>query len=191
MREISTKEKILKAARKIFVEQGFAGASISMIAGLAEINHSLIFHHFENKEKLWLAVKQDIVQEANQQAVILPSTNLSFEKFLFELINNSIHFYRKNPDIIRMINWQRLESSTKKDIGVTLSKDMQNWLDAFKHYQHSGEINKKLKIEFIVTLILSIVSSAALDPNVFISSEKNLKDYIKFSTQALLNCFTK
>jgi AcrR family transcriptional regulator len=190
MKEISTKEKILKAARKIFVEQGFAGASISMIAGLAEINHSLIFHHFENKEKLWLAVKQDIVQEANQQTVILPSTHLPFEKFLAELMNNSIHFYRKNPDIMRMINWQRLESNTKKEIGLTISKDMQNWLDAFKHYQHNNEINKKLKIEFIVTLVLSIVSSAALDPNIFIANEKNLKSYIKFCVQTLLNAFS-
>ena len=40
---------IINAARTCFVEKGFAGTSISAIAKKAQINQSLIDHHFGNK----------------------------------------------------------------------------------------------------------------------------------------------
>lgn len=181
----TTKDKILSAARTLFVTHGFAGTSIGNIAKLAAVNHSLVFHHFTNKEQLWIAVKQSIVAESNQQASTLPDYHLPFQHFLKELFLRNIRFYRDNPDIIRMISWQRLESNSDKAIGVTNSGDMQNWVDAFKHYQSQEDIQSLHKPEWIVTLILSIISSAALDPNVFIKENKALDEYIDFCIKTL------
>ena len=158
MSEESTKEKILTAARQLFVKNGFAGTSMGKIAKLAGVNHSLLFHYFGNKENLWSAVKQSIAKDADQQSKMLPDIHLSLKDFLGELIIKSIRFYQNNPDIIRMINWQRLEYNPELKIGVTLSAEAQQWIDAFKHYQKQGAINSKLKPEFVMTLILSIVS---------------------------------
>jgi AcrR family transcriptional regulator len=177
--KITTKEKILSAARTLFVQHGFAGTSIGNIAKLAAINHSLIFHHFSNKEQLWVAVKQSIVAEASQQTQTLPAVSLPFKQFLKKLFTENMRFYRENPDIIRMINWQRLEGGAEQKIGITHSSEMQAWIDAFKHYQHQGDIDVKLKPEFVITLILSIISSAALDPNVFLQDEKSQQAYIE------------
>lgn len=84
-----------------------------------------------------------------------------------------------------LIHWQRLEQGKEKNIGVTLSAESQAWLDAFKHYQKKGEINRKLKPEFVLTLILGIISSAALDPNTFIKDEKIFNNYIAFCASKL------
>jgi len=181
-----TRTKILKAARKLFVEFGFAGTSMGKIALKADINHSLIFHHFGNKEGLWKAVKQSIVEEAHRLSPTLPELHLSFPDFLMTLISRSIAFYRKNPDIIRMINWQRLEYKKKTDIGITMSSESKSWLSALQHYQDKGDINTQLKLEFIFTLILSIVSSAAMDPHIFIKDEIELNHYIRFLVDRLL-----
>lgn len=189
MRAQTTKEKILIAARKEFVEHGYSGTSIGKIAKLAEVNHSLVFHHFGNKENLWSAVKQTIAHNADQQSKVLPSIHLDFKNFLHDLITNCISFYRENPDIVRMINWQRLEYTSDQKIGITLSTEMQAWQAAFKHYQQKGDINKKLKIEFIITFILSITSSAALDPNIFIRDPKAEQEYINFCVERLLQAF--
>lgn len=186
MSEEPTKQKILTAARQLFVEHGFAGTSMGKIAKLAGVNHSLLFHYFGNKENLWLAVKQSIAKDADQHSKMLPNTYLSFKDFLRELIIKSIHFYRDNPDIVRMINWQRLEYNPELKIGVTISSEVQQWIDALKYYQKKGDINRKMKPEFIMTLILSIVSSAALDQNIFISSEQNQKSYINFCVENLI-----
>ncbi|WP_051555115.1 TetR/AcrR family transcriptional regulator [Legionella fairfieldensis] len=181
----STKENILNAAKKLFAAHGFSGTSIGAITKLAQVNHSLVFHHFGNKEQLWLAVKQRIVEEANQQTSNLPDSDLSWELCLKELFQRNIAFYRNNSDLIRMLNWQRLEHNTNQTIGVTNSGDMQEWIGLIKHYQQSGDISASLKPEWIVTLILSIISSTALDPNSFIKDEQNYEDYINFCIKSL------
>ncbi|MBY0353896.1 TetR/AcrR family transcriptional regulator [Candidatus Babeliales bacterium] len=182
----TTKEKILEAAKSLFLERGFAGTSMGDLAKLAEINHSLIFHHFGSKEQLWLAVKQNISQQASLATPVLPSTDLPFRDFLALLFKQSMAFYRNNPEIVRMINWQRLEGQEARNIGVTLSAEMQQWIDAFTHYQECGDINKNSKPVFIVTMVLSIISSAVLDPNIFISSEKDQQDYFDFCLNLLI-----
>lgn len=187
MKKETTKDKILSAARTLFVADGFAGTSIGNIAKLATVNHSLVFHHFKNKEHLWITVKQSIVSETNQKTENIPDYNLSFEIFLKELFLRSIRFYRENPDIIRMLNWQRLERDTSPTIGVTNSVSMQKWVHAFSHYQAQGDIKPHLKPEWIVTLMLSIISSAALDANVFINETQELNDYLDFCIRILLS----
>lgn len=175
-----TQTKILKAARHLFVEFGFAGTSIGKIAAIANINHSLIFHHFGNKEGLWKAVKQSIVAEANKLSPTLPKLNITFSGFLKKLIIQNISFYRNHPDIVRMINWQRLEYENKKDIGLTLSQDAEKWLSALKYYQEKGDIAAHLKLEFVLTFILAIISNAAMDPNMFIKKNTAINNYILF-----------
>ncbi|MBX9787234.1 MAG: TetR/AcrR family transcriptional regulator [Alphaproteobacteria bacterium] len=181
----NTKEKILLSARKLFVEYGFAGTSMGQIAKLAQVNHSLIFHHFENKEKLWLAVKQSIVKEKNQQSKMLPSTDQPFYDFLYALVIKSIKFYRDHPDIMRMISWQRLERSHEEVISLTLSSETQSWINAFKHYQQCGEVNPQLKPEFIVVFVLSIVHVAASDHTVFTQTLANEDAYILFCVERI------
>jgi AcrR family transcriptional regulator len=55
-----TRRLILKAAIVLFSRHGYAGTKILAIAKKARVNHSLIFHHFENKKSLWVAAKQQI-----------------------------------------------------------------------------------------------------------------------------------
>lgn len=179
MKKESTKEKILSAARALFVNYGFAGTSVGNIAKLAGINHSLIFHHFKNKEQLWVEVKQLIVLEANNKLQNF-SEDLPWHECLKDLFNHNITFYRNNPDIMRMINWQRLEKDSNYKIGVTNSSDMGAWIELIKKYQRNGDIASRHKPEWVVTLLLSIISSAALDPNVFISDKQQFEKYINF-----------
>mgnify|MGYP002789645991 CR=1 FL=1 len=60
-----TRAAIINAARHCFAQKGFAGSSISYIAKQAEINQSLIYHHFGNKRDLWIAVKVQILDDYN------------------------------------------------------------------------------------------------------------------------------
>ncbi len=181
-----TRTKILKAARKLFTAHGFAGTAVGKVALKAKVNHSLIFHHFDNKEGLWKATKKFIVEESEKNSKVLPSQTLPFPEFLKRLFIQSIEFYRSNPDLTRLINWQRLERSNKKDIGVSLSADTKVWLAALAHYQKAGIIKKNTKLEFLLTAILSLMSSAALDPNVFIKNEKDFLEYVDYCVQSIL-----
>ncbi len=51
-----TEEKILDAARKIFVQQGMMGARMQDIADEAGINKALLHYYFKNKEELFAVI---------------------------------------------------------------------------------------------------------------------------------------
>lgn len=89
-----TEEKILEAARKVFVRKGMFGARMQDIADEAGINKALLHYYFKNKEKLF----EEIFMEA--AAKLFPKINQIFSsdeplftkiaKFCEEYINVAI-----------------------------------------------------------------------------------------------------
>jgi len=53
---LSSEEKILEAAKKVFHRKGFEGARMQEIADEAGINKALLHYYFRSKEKLFQAV---------------------------------------------------------------------------------------------------------------------------------------
>ncbi len=52
----STKERILDAARTVFMAKGFQGATTREICGLAKVNLASMHYHFQDKENLYLSI---------------------------------------------------------------------------------------------------------------------------------------
>jgi AcrR family transcriptional regulator len=59
-----TRAGILAAARELFAERGYDGASIRSIAAEAAVDPALVHHYFRTKEQLFLAVVQPPVEVA-------------------------------------------------------------------------------------------------------------------------------
>ena len=60
-RDITTEQRILKAARKVFIEYGFNGARMQLIADEAGINKALLHYYFRSKEQLFDVVFTDLL----------------------------------------------------------------------------------------------------------------------------------
>ena len=91
-----TADKILRAACKVFPEHGFEGTSISMLAKEAQINQSLIYHHFGNKEELWKATKAHLLRDIFLQT---PTSHegTSLDEFIENSVTSRFDFYLKQP----------------------------------------------------------------------------------------------
>ena len=85
----STEERILSAARKVFVRRGMAGARMQDIADEAGINKALLHYYFKNKEKLFETIFKAATLE------FLPRMNAIFESDmpLFEKIETFCREY--------------------------------------------------------------------------------------------------
>ncbi len=59
------RSRILQAAFPLFAERGFYGVSISDVAESAGLVKSAIYHHFANKEELYIAVLTDACNRVN------------------------------------------------------------------------------------------------------------------------------
>jgi AcrR family transcriptional regulator len=71
-RREKTRNAIIKAARRIFGERGFAATTMDGIAAAARVAKGAVYHHFETKEELFGAVfdevSRDLVAEIDRIA---------------------------------------------------------------------------------------------------------------------------
>lgn len=105
----ATRLAILDAAEAIFVEKGFAAASMSDVARRAAVTKSLIHHHFGSKEELWVEVKRrSLVEYVEPQRAIMASTAAD-NTSLIESMRVYFRFLEKNPNYVRLSTWMNLE----------------------------------------------------------------------------------
>src|SRR5262245_46399807 len=85
-------ERILDAARKIFVERGFEGASIDEIAEAARAGKPTIYARFGDKRALFTTVMtRDVVSRITQFKSELP-TGATIEERLASLATAAVHW---------------------------------------------------------------------------------------------------
>lgn len=58
-----SRETLVTAARAVFADEGFAGASVEAIARKAGLRKASMFHHFQSKEALYVEVVRTLLLE--------------------------------------------------------------------------------------------------------------------------------
>lgn len=95
--DASTQERILEAAKKVFLEKGMSGARMQDIANEAGINKALLHYYFTSKDLLF----EQIFMESSKHFIPVINGILEAELPLFEKITAICHEYiymlMKNP----------------------------------------------------------------------------------------------
>ena len=98
--EISTEDKILLAASKVFTEKGFSGTRTRDIAEEAGINLALLNYYFRTKEKLFEQVmKVKIVLLFGQIIPIVTNEKTSLEEKIDLAAEKYFDILTKNPNL--------------------------------------------------------------------------------------------
>jgi TetR/AcrR family transcriptional regulator len=100
----ATRRKLLTAARLEFARHGFAGARVDEIAARAGVNKQLVYHHFGDKDALYLAVLEWVYADIREQERQLNLEGLPPEKAIRKLIEASFDYLATNPDFIVLLN---------------------------------------------------------------------------------------
>lgn len=180
-----TAELILESAQAHFMQKGFKGTSINDVANDAKINKSLIYHHFGDKENLWKAVKERIVEKSTKS----PLDKIDFKRptlkeFLDIFISFRFHLYAHHPELVRLMGWQRLEPQNESLSGVT-HKTFTELDEHIIFLQKAGEIRADLKPEMIAYVIMSMASNGFMDKVSFLNTEREQNQYLKFIIESL------
>ncbi|MGH9764064.1 MAG: TetR/AcrR family transcriptional regulator, partial [Blastocatellia bacterium] len=65
----STRQQIVAAAKSLFAVHGYEGTSIEAVLQEAEVSRGALYHHFDSKEALFMAVLQSVEAEIGQALV--------------------------------------------------------------------------------------------------------------------------
>lgn len=73
------RDAIIAAAKDMFFQEGYAGASVDRITAQARVSKATVYSHFRSKEDLLMAVVEEVVRPIRHDylSVLDPSTRLS------------------------------------------------------------------------------------------------------------------
>ena len=99
-KELTTEEKIIAAARKLFTQKGFSATKTRDIAEEAGINLALLNYYFRSKQNLF----QIIIEEKFEQLFgvinpILSNSEISLEEKIETLVTNYTNMLLGNDDL--------------------------------------------------------------------------------------------
>ncbi|ADN02888.1 TetR/AcrR family transcriptional regulator [Spirochaeta thermophila] len=101
--DISTEERIRKAAFEVFSEKGKAGTTIKEIARRAGVNKALVHYYFRTKDRLYETIAEEMARLALRLVFRPGDEDLSLEELLPVLIKRHIETMRAHPQLFRFL----------------------------------------------------------------------------------------
>lgn len=103
-----TRNRILQAATEEFSECGYGDARVDSIAKRAVINKRMLYHHFGNKDDLYLAVLEEAYREIRSHEDALNLDNLEPEAAILTLVEFTFDYFVDHPEFINLLNNENL-----------------------------------------------------------------------------------
>jgi AcrR family transcriptional regulator len=64
----ATRQALLRAARELFGDQGYAATSLDEITNAAKVTKGALYHHFDGKQDLFATVYEQVKREVSERA---------------------------------------------------------------------------------------------------------------------------
>lgn len=98
-----SEDKIREAAKRVFLKKGFDGTTSRDIAKEADMNIALTNYYFRSKEKLFLEIFKDVLEEYFQNMLTILNKDIDIKSKISEIIDNDFEMMKKEPDLIIFI----------------------------------------------------------------------------------------
>jgi TetR/AcrR family transcriptional regulator len=145
-----TKQTVLKAALKIFAQEGFSRTRLRDIAALAGTTHSLIRHHFGSKDELWKAVVDYGLDLQEKKILKMIKSRVSGDpvELFKDFIRSFVSTVSKNPELSKIMLHDNSRTSLHLEYLIERQKKLHSivepvFLDAqkcgyFKGFNHDS-----------------------------------------------------
>src|SRR5271154_5248474 len=106
-----TRERIMKAAGRLFAERGYDGTSVRAIVAKARVNQAAINYHFGGKDGLYREVLRTAFRALTEQqlAHAQEMKGMTRENALGEFIRHQLHPLVERDELsrhLRIFNWE-------------------------------------------------------------------------------------
>ncbi|PTY08392.1 TetR/AcrR family transcriptional regulator [Opitutaceae bacterium EW11] len=123
-RSLPVRERLLRAATKLFARSGFDGTTVDEVVDTAGVNKRMVYHYFGNKEQLY----QEVLAEAYRSLEVLETETLADGKDIDSITAHIVRMYfdflAGHPEFVRLLLWENLNDGRGLDnAGDRLTKD--------------------------------------------------------------------
>jgi AcrR family transcriptional regulator len=99
----ANRARIIKAAMNEFASRGFKGASMDAIAAKTHTTRAMINYYFGNKEKVYLAVLEDVYSEIRNAESRLDIDHLAPVEAIRSILEFTFHYYVEHEYFVRLV----------------------------------------------------------------------------------------
>jgi len=180
----NTEEKIVEAAKTVFIKKGMDGARMQEIADEAGINKALLHYYFRSKEKLFDAIFERVIRMAFPKISQIIFSDLHFRMKVEQAIDTYLDLLLKHPYLPAFI---LKEINRDASLFINLIKkfgfDPQPVLKVISDAMDRGEIVRMKPEHLMVNVISLSVFPFAVRPLIsyvaFGGDEKAMKAFLE------------
>jgi len=103
-----TRERILRAAIDQFAQNGFSGARIELICKNADVNPRMIYHYFNDKAGLYVAVLEHVLGQLRAEELKLDVSHSEPFDGLMKMFDFIFEHFAGHPELIRLLSAENL-----------------------------------------------------------------------------------
>ena len=153
IKELSTEEKILKAAEEVFMRDGYDGSRMQDIADVAGINKALLHYYFRSKDKLFEKVFDAKIQGFFPKVDEVFNQDIPFIDKIHFFIEGYIELLCKNPYlplfVLNTVN-NKDKSEFIKKMPIQLSRKV---AESYQHDLKKGTVKALNPAQFIISVM--------------------------------------
>lgn len=154
--KIKTNDKILNAARKLFVEKGFDGASVEEIAKEANVTKSLLYYYYESKDMILYELMKGSLENTIKYLAEKTKSN-EVPVTTEELFDRGREAIEKEEDVLRIA----LSEALKKDSKTNLICELP--ITIFDEFENIFNFTNREKLLFILFAVKIITFNSLKD----------------------------
>ena len=192
---VETKSKLLKSAKKEFLEKGFMGASLRTIAANAGVTTGAMYRHFKDKDDFFCALVDQAIDVTIKTVSLADSAHhldfgnpLSQEHFDVESkeTNNFLNYIYDNFDIFTLLLTKASGSTHEhfqEEICELYTKNCEqtfNWM--YKNKISTKKIDK-MTIHFIASTVINAfveIITHKMSKKAAFQYIQNIEEYTRF-----------
>ncbi len=108
----STAQRILDAAEDLFAQQGYSATSLGDVADRVGIRSPSLYNHFRNKEALYAAVLERLLNDFLQPMEALNTGPVTHDR-VFEWLEEIVRKHHANPNLARLLQHAALSGGPR------------------------------------------------------------------------------
>jgi AcrR family transcriptional regulator len=159
----ASRQRIVKAALKLFAARGYAGTSIRMIASSAGISVGLFYNYFPTKADLLGALFEESMRDV--QASFASADSAAPRERIERLVRSAFEILDANRDFWRLSYGVRMQPAVVKGLGRRLEAWTSTIQSTLARYlAESGSRRPELDAALLFALIDGVSQHYVLDP---------------------------